>query len=108
MKNSLKLCFVTIFIILMSGCKKDPNPIIPPPPVSADTIRIPVLATYANSLTITNNALVLSVVGQSDLSYSVPPGQDYIVIITGDAAKARKGKAAILTMSCSEIGRAHV
>ena len=103
MKNVLKTCYLTALIaFLMLGCSKDPViPVDPPPPTTSDTIKIVVSASYQAGMNISDNKLKLAVGGQPDLSFAVPLGQDYIIILTGDQAKTRKGKSATLTMSCS-------
>ena len=94
-----KVKFLLVALLaLVFGCSKDSDTPVNP---QADKIVITVLATYPATMNVINNKLILSVSGQADLSYIVPPGQNYVITISGDEATMRKGKTAVLAMSCT-------
>jgi len=103
MKKTLNFCLLAFFVFLLLGCSKstDPQPDLPGP--NTDKISIPILTSYQGDIVITNNTLIISVNGETDLVYYIPPGKDTIIIITGDQATHRKGKPATLTMNCVAI-----
>lgn len=100
-KVNLLVAFLTFLLV---GCSKseDPEPINPPGPDS-DKITIPVGTSYQGDITVLSNILVLSVAGQSDLTFELIPGQDTVITLSGAEATSRKGKAATLTMTCNAV-----
>jgi len=101
MRKTLNFCLLAFFTFLLLGCSKSTDPQPDPPGPNTDEISIPILASYQGNINITNNKLTISVNGEADLTYYIPPGKDTTITITGAQAISRKGKSATLTMSCT-------
>lgn len=99
--NLLNFWLLAFFTFLVIGCSKSTDPQPDPPGPDNDKISIPILASYQEGINIVSNQLTIIVNGEADLSYYIPPGKDTTIVISGLQAKSRKGKSALLTMSCT-------
>lgn len=100
MKKTLNLCLLAFFTLLLLGCSKSTDPQPEPPEPSANKISIPIRASYTGDINVFDNQLKLTVSGEVDLLYYIPPGKDTTIILTESQSASRKGKSATLTMSC--------